>query len=649
VNGVLEALSSVSLWIWLSILAVVALGGLPLMYVVGGKRGKKRANGGTPEPGEQSRSAKWKDRILFALAVMVGALVYGCVVYGSFKGLTAFGDTIGFNRSNDWIVPVTLDGVAAAFGFLAFRAVLRKSSPTGCYMVVWLATGSSALFNYLHGDKAAGGAGGLYFAFLSLVGMLLFHVFMKQFRAKAGEHEYRPAKYPPFGLRWITAPYTTLRALVVWINYPPREAAPVTVRESLRHLAVYDRAKSVRRAREAAAARDAARASELAELTHRREKAEQEAEVQAAESRAKAAAEVDVEAFRREVGGEVRAELEARYEQQVAELEAQYGEQAAKLTAEQEETVARFREQLEQLGGERDSGRDEAAALRRKLADAQAAGERAAQEAARYREQLTTASGDHETVRTRLAELAEQVSAARGREAQARRELEGMQAAAERANREAAAARGELERAYQARSGDVDGLAAARREVAELEAEVRRAREAAEAAVGESAGLRRELATIRQERDRAVADLRAVGAEARREPSDDGAVIGRGSTPPGASAPNGGGRRAGRQETREPEPVMSATVPAPRADAEAPRGQSDRHTVMGWLDAAYLAGSLRLDDRNRLSQLCTDYAEQLGVKRETVTKYARTWREEVTAGKRKPAREPRLTLLRPSE
>ena len=641
-DGVLDALSSVPGWIWLSILAVVALAGLPLMYTVGGRRGKRRASRDNPQQAEQAGSAKWKDRILFALAVMVGALVYGCVIYGSFKGLTAFGDTIGFTRSNHWIVPVTLDGVAAAFGFLAFRAVLRKSSPTSCYMVVWLATGSSALFNYLHGDKAAGGAGGLYFAFLSLVGMLLFHVFMKQFRMKAGETEYRPAKYPPFGLRWITAPYTTLRALVVWINYPPRESAPVTVREALRHLAVYDRAKAVRRAREAAAARNAVRESELANLTHRREKAEQEAEVQAAESRAKAAGEVDVEAFRREVASEVRSELEARYSEQVAELDAQYRERAAQLTAEQEGTIAQFREQLGQLGGERDSGRDEAAALRRELADAQAAGERAAQEAARYREQLTAASGDHETVRTRLAKLAEEVSAARGREAQARRELEGMMAAAERADREAAAARAELERAYQARSGDVDGLAAARREVSELEAELRRARELVGTANADAAAARREAAALRQDRDRAAAALRASGGR----PAESGVVIGRGSAPAGAAAPNSGQRPA-PQQGRTPEPARSSAVPAARPDS-AGQNSSTRATVMGWLDGAYMDGTLTLTDNDSLTRLVTDYAQQLGVKRENVARYAYDWRRGVEAGKRRPAQEPRLRVLRPS-
>jgi hypothetical protein len=189
----------------------------------------------------------------------------------------------------------------------------------------------------------------------------------------------------------------------------------------------------------------------------------------------------------------------------------------------------------------------------------------------------------------------------------------------------------------------------ARRELEQARAELDRARRTAADRERQVGKLEAELARLREQL--AGASGRHEGADSRgRGPVEDGGrVIGGGSAAsPSTAAPASSNGRGSRRD--QPEPVMSSgsAVPAPRATSTG-QATSTRATVMGWLDAAYLDGTLRLDDPDGLVKLAEGYAEQLHADTATVARYARTWRRDVESGKRKPAREPRLTVVRPSE
>lgn len=162
-----------------------------------------------------------RDQALFLAAMIPAAFFLLAVLAGSFRGLVSFGvDTLRWTNGWEYLVPLTLDGVAISFGFLAFRAVRKMRSPERAYRVVWGATAASALINYIHEATVPGGSwlGGGYLAILSLFGMLIFHEFLEQFVEGAA---YIQRVNPKFGLRWVTWPSNTACAWTAWRNYPP--------------------------------------------------------------------------------------------------------------------------------------------------------------------------------------------------------------------------------------------------------------------------------------------------------------------------------------------------------------------------------------------------------------------------------------------
>lgn len=182
----------------------------------------------------------------------------------------------------------------------------------------------------------------------------------------------------------------------------------------------------------------------------------------------------------------------------------------------------------------------------------------------------------------------------------------------------------------------------AHRKLGLVEAELMRVRRTAADREQQLGEMEAELARLREQ-------LAARDSSARRDGGsaveDGGRVIG-GGTPANPPAPSAESRPGAR---REPEPVLrGSAVPAPRPGSTG-QPTSTRATVMGWLDAAYLDGTLPLDDPDGLVKLADSYAGQLRADTATVARYARTWRRDVESGKRKPAREPRLTVVRPSE
>lgn len=178
------------------------------------------------------RSQARRDRALFAAAFIAAAIVYSALIAGSFEGLTAWArDTLDWTGWQQYIVPLSVDGLGTAAGVLAFRAVRRKTSPYACYAMVWGATATSMTVNAIQGGKH-GAAAAFYMAFLSLAVMAMFHLFLGQFQAGA---EYVGRKYPRFGLRWATYTGPTLLDFLCWVNHPPTGDLEPSVANAVEH------------------------------------------------------------------------------------------------------------------------------------------------------------------------------------------------------------------------------------------------------------------------------------------------------------------------------------------------------------------------------------------------------------------------------
>lgn len=199
-----------------------------LVWQAGVRSGQRRL---TPAA---DRTERLKDRALFAAAILAGLTVYLGFVIGSYQGLTAFArDFVGWADWKQNIVPVTLDGGGAAFGFLAFRAVARGKAPYACYAIVWLSAAAGAGFNFLQGGEHHRWQAGAYLAYLSVVSMGMFHTFLEQFKEGA---RLVIRERPSFGIRWFTYPSNTVCAALAWINYPPIEGTKPSVANAVLHL-----------------------------------------------------------------------------------------------------------------------------------------------------------------------------------------------------------------------------------------------------------------------------------------------------------------------------------------------------------------------------------------------------------------------------
>ncbi len=181
-------------------------------------------------------SGRKRDVALTVASLVPAGLFWGMVLAGSFHGLVAFGESVlDWNGGAEYLVPGTLDGVSVTFAFLAFRAVHKHRDPGRCFRVVWAASLASATVNfaYEYGHTHNLIAGG-YLALLSLFGMVIFHEFLAQF--EEGAEYVRRSKRPPYGLRWLTAPWSTFQAFIAWENYPPQDGTAITTLSGLENL-----------------------------------------------------------------------------------------------------------------------------------------------------------------------------------------------------------------------------------------------------------------------------------------------------------------------------------------------------------------------------------------------------------------------------
>lgn len=247
VTGVLDMVPG---WVWavaLATLTILTVVLLPWARAQAFKAGRRTA-------GHDKSDAK--GTALFIAAMLPAAFFWLAVLAGSFRGLAGFGkDTLGWTDGWEFLVPLTLDGVAISFAFLAFRAVRAERSPQRAIRIVMGAAAASALINYGH-EVTHGGSrlGGAYLGLLSVLGMLIFHEFLDQFTEGAA---YVQRVNPSFGMRWITWPSNTLCAWIAWRNYPPTplpaDASDAqkmwwgSVNHSVAHLSVVRRAKRIAR------------------------------------------------------------------------------------------------------------------------------------------------------------------------------------------------------------------------------------------------------------------------------------------------------------------------------------------------------------------------------------------------------------------
>lgn len=386
---------------WSTAAVVIALGAVtlltfPMLRGQAFKAGQRAARGGralTP--------AERQDRKLLLGALIPAVIFWIAVLAGSARGLTAFGrDDLTWNHGWDWLVPLTLDGVAIAFALLAFRAIKKKLNPDKATRIAWGAMLASAGLNFYH-EFGGSVAGAIYLAILSVLGMLIFHEFLAQFEEGTG---YISRENPRFGMRWFTWPTNTACAWFAWRNYPPAEGTKATVGNAVAHLKTVRAAKASHRA--VSVDRPAwwiyltpwLRTEQfVTALTELRSALRQE---QLRAERAERDTQFLADAHRT-----VTAETVARMERQAVQ-------EAERISAEHENTVQRLTEQLDAVTAERD---DTLTALRTTGADLTALRTahrtlteqheqdrlRAEQSADRARELLRTADTEHKLLAQR--------------------------------------------------------------------------------------------------------------------------------------------------------------------------------------------------------------------------------------------------------
>lgn len=237
-------LDTVPGWAWAAALTAIAAATLitiPVARRLAYRAGQRAAGHSTGDR---------RDRTLLVAALTPAALFWLAVLIGSARGLVAFGrDTLRWSGGWEYLVPVTLDGIAVAFGALAFRALHNRRNPDRAMRIAWAAMAASAAINFFHEAGLAVGSplGGGYLALMSLFGMLIFHELLSQFEDGT---EWIRRTNPKFGLRWLTWPTNTACAWVAWRNYPPAADTHATVAAAVAHL---DAVRAGKRARRAAA------------------------------------------------------------------------------------------------------------------------------------------------------------------------------------------------------------------------------------------------------------------------------------------------------------------------------------------------------------------------------------------------------------
>jgi hypothetical protein len=342
------ALGHVPTIVWVVALAAVTVTALITLPIA--KRRIRAAGAG--------KAVDLRDRLLLVGALAPAGGFWLAVLLGSARGLTAFGrDDLRWTDGWEYLVPLTLDGVAIAFGLLAFRAVRKDRSPDRAVRVAWGAMIASAAINFGHEAGLANGSylGGFYLGLMSLLGMLIFDELLAQFEDGTGEVR---RKNPKYGLRWLTWPSNTVCAWVAWRNYPPADGTTATVAASVQHLEQVRTVKRARRVTEAQAGTATpwwapilpwvwiSRLDAIAE-SERAAGDKQRAELSAAAEKNRAVAE----------------QTRIEWAQRVAAIESERDAERSRLTAE----AASVRADLDRIG---EAHRAEVAALRRAVTDA---------------------------------------------------------------------------------------------------------------------------------------------------------------------------------------------------------------------------------------------------------------------------------------
>ncbi len=237
----LAYIDTVPAWSWalaLAALTVFTLICLPMLRTQAFKAGARDSR-------KQLTAEDRKDRRLLIAALIPAVGFWIAVLVGSGRGLIAFGrDDLKWTGGWEYLVPLTLDGVAISFGLLAFRAVRKKRSPDRAVRIAAGAMVASSAINFLH-EVGGSKLGASYLAILSLLGMLIFDELLAQFEEGSA---YIKRQNPRFGLRWITWPTNTLCAWFAWRNYPPAADTDATIRAAVKHLETVRAGKAAKRA-----------------------------------------------------------------------------------------------------------------------------------------------------------------------------------------------------------------------------------------------------------------------------------------------------------------------------------------------------------------------------------------------------------------
>lgn len=177
-----------------------------------------------------------RDRALFLASFVPSLLVWLSVMAVSFKGLTGFAaDYMGWNHWTNIMVPLSLDGISIAFGAHAFRSVKKGRYPGRAYRIVFASAAVSATLNFVHARDVWSLWAGIYLAFMSMVGVGMFHELLEQFN-DSDDEQYLRSKSPRFGARWGLAPWSTWCAWRMWKVAPPRDNRPATINNALDNL-----------------------------------------------------------------------------------------------------------------------------------------------------------------------------------------------------------------------------------------------------------------------------------------------------------------------------------------------------------------------------------------------------------------------------
>jgi Protein of unknown function (DUF2637) len=151
------------------------------------------------------------------------ALVEACVASMSWAGLSGWAHaSLHLTGIPALMVPISLDGAAAASAFLALRAVIRGDSAAGARMMVVAFTAASAYLNWHHADTHyADSAAALFFAGMSIAVLALFELALRELRRTSlraiGAVERPIAKFR--ALRWLRFPRETFAAWSLAIRH----------------------------------------------------------------------------------------------------------------------------------------------------------------------------------------------------------------------------------------------------------------------------------------------------------------------------------------------------------------------------------------------------------------------------------------------